>query len=181
MPPWKDNIDAMLMILPPPFGNHVARGGLRQEEHRLQVHVEHRIPVGLGEVDGVGAADDAGVVDQDVQPAELAHGFADDARVVGLGAEIGIHPDGAPAQRLDGGERFGGIAAADSATSAPARGERLGNGATEAGVGAGDRRDAARRDRTSDRMLLMSRSTFMGTQATSLYSWFSPPIAQMKL
>ncbi len=29
--------------------------------------------------------------------------------------------------------------------------------------------------------LFAHRKTFMGTQATSLYSWFSPPMAQMKL
>ena len=47
--------------------------GLGEEEHRLEVHVDHVVPVGLGEVDGVGAADDAGVVDEDVErpgPAE---------------------------------------------------------------------------------------------------------------
>jgi len=49
--------------------------------------------------------------------------------------------------------------------------------ATEAGVRTRDGRDAARKVETTH----LQRSTFMGTQATSLYSWFSPPIAQMKL
>ena len=44
--------------------------GLRQEEHRLQVDVDHLVPVGLAEVDGVGPADDAGVVDEDVERTE---------------------------------------------------------------------------------------------------------------
>jgi hypothetical protein len=34
---------------------------------------------GLGEVEAVAAADDAGIVDEDVEPAELVHGFIHDS------------------------------------------------------------------------------------------------------
>ena len=70
MPPWNDSIEAMLMILPRRPTDHLPRGGLGQEEGRLEIDVHHRVPVGLGEVERVGAADDAGIVDQDVEPAD---------------------------------------------------------------------------------------------------------------
>ena len=43
---------------------------LRDEEGALQVHRQHRVPVGLGDVEEVGRAKDAGVVDQRVDTAE---------------------------------------------------------------------------------------------------------------
>ncbi len=45
--------------LTPALVDHVAVGGLRQEEGSLQVDVDHRVPVFLGEVERIGAADDA--------------------------------------------------------------------------------------------------------------------------
>ena len=52
MPPWKDSIEAMLMILPPrPSAIKCLAGGLAQEERGLQVGVHHRVPVLLGEID----------------------------------------------------------------------------------------------------------------------------------
>ena len=36
--------------------------GLEEEDDALQAHVDNLVPVPLGEVDGVGAAEDAGVV-----------------------------------------------------------------------------------------------------------------------
>ena len=44
----------------------MCRAAPGQEERALEVEFDHRVPVRLGEVDRVGAADDAGVVDQDV-------------------------------------------------------------------------------------------------------------------
>ena len=45
------------------------REGLGQEEARLEVDVHHLVPVGLAEIERVGAADDAGIVDEDVERA----------------------------------------------------------------------------------------------------------------
>ena len=39
---------------------------LREEEHALEVDIDHVVPVLLGELQRIGAADDAGIVDQDV-------------------------------------------------------------------------------------------------------------------
>jgi hypothetical protein len=91
MPPWKDSIEAMLMILPPrPPATQVLGHGLAEEEHGLQIGVHHRVPVVLGEVDAVGAADDAGVVDQDVDLAERGDGLVDHALDRLDRAEVGL-------------------------------------------------------------------------------------------
>ncbi len=53
-------------------------GSLRQKEDALQVDVHDRIPIGLCEVDSIGTADDAGIVDQDVELAKRRYRFVDD-------------------------------------------------------------------------------------------------------
>src|SRR3546814_9592157 len=55
--------------------HHVPRGGLGEEEQRFEVGVDHRVPIFLGEIEAVGTADDAGVIDQNVETAELFHRF----------------------------------------------------------------------------------------------------------
>ena len=86
----------------------------------------------------------------------------------------------APAERLDRRQRLRRIAAPDQCQVGAGRGQRFGDRPAQAGVGAGDRRDAALQiEMAVERVAHLS--TFIGTQATSLYSWFSPPIAQMKL
>ena len=67
-------------------------------------------------------------------------------------------------------------AAIGASTSDAASSQRFGDAAADARIRARDRGDAARQ---IERVAHLS--TFIGTQATSLYSWFSPPIAQMKL
>jgi hypothetical protein len=74
--------------------------GLGEEEDGLEIGVDHRIPVFLGEVHGVGAADDAGIVDEDVGAAEGADGFGDDARDGFDGGEIGRDRNELPPSRL---------------------------------------------------------------------------------
>src|SRR3546814_19766264 len=62
---------------------------LFRSEERLEIGVHHRVPVGLGEIDRVGAADDPGVVDEDVDAPEFGEHRIDerlhraDARQVG--------------------------------------------------------------------------------------------------
>ncbi|VXD01966.1 hypothetical protein SPHINGOAX6_71207 [Sphingomonas sp. AX6] len=53
--------------------DHFLRGCLAEEEHGFEVGIDHRVPVFLGKLDRIGAADDPGIVDQDVDPAKLVH------------------------------------------------------------------------------------------------------------
>ena len=71
MPPWKLSSEAMSMIARLLCVRRRRGEGLARERNRLQVDVDHFVPVGLGEVDCVRAADDAGVVDQDVERTEV--------------------------------------------------------------------------------------------------------------
>ena len=67
MPPWKERSEAMLMILPPPSSASMVRAtACDRKKVGLEIDVHHVVPILLGEVDGIGAADDAGIVDQDV-------------------------------------------------------------------------------------------------------------------
>ena len=61
----------MLTILPRPCAIMCRPAAWQRKKTRLQIGVDHRVPVLLAEIDRVGAADDAGIVDQDVEPAEL--------------------------------------------------------------------------------------------------------------
>ena len=49
---------------------HLARDRLADEERALEVDVDDGVPVGLGDVEELGGAKDAGVVDEDVDAAE---------------------------------------------------------------------------------------------------------------
>nr|WP_233160304.1 hypothetical protein [Pseudonocardia sp. MH-G8] len=65
-------------------GHHVAENGLGHEERALDVHAEHAVVVGLGDVGEVLIDVMAGVVDQDADVAERAHG-------VGVEGPDGVH------------------------------------------------------------------------------------------
>ena len=71
------------MILPAALGNHHAAGRLRHEEDRLEVDLQHVVPVGLAVFQRGRAADDAGVVHEDVQPAHLGDDLGDDGVQIG--------------------------------------------------------------------------------------------------
>ena len=61
------------MIRPPVSAllDHLARGALQAEEHALGVDPVDAVPIRLGQIHDVGVAGDAGIVDDDVEPAEL--------------------------------------------------------------------------------------------------------------
>ena len=146
MPPWKDSIEAMLMILPPrPAPIHAAADRLGQEEGGLQVDVHHLVPVLLGEVERVGAADDAGVVDQDVDAAERLHAAGTRRRAIGsVRGQVGLDRQEAAARApatcaLGLGRRR----AADGDDVGAGLRQRDGDALAEAGVGAGDEGDLA--------------------------------------
>ncbi len=132
----------MLTIAPPPAFGHLARHRLADQEGALEVDVDHRVPVGLGDVEEVGGAEDAGVVDQDVDPSErrerrrgrgldLAAAGDVAADRPGLGAELG-------------GERLGrgGVDVPEREPGAARREQPRAGGADAVG-GAGDDDDLA--------------------------------------
>jgi len=45
-----------------------------EKKYRLQVYIDHGVPVGFSEIDRVIATDDAGIVDQNVDLTELRPG-----------------------------------------------------------------------------------------------------------
>ena len=54
MPPWKESMEAMLMILPPrPCSTNCRAAAWREKEDASRVDVHHVVPVLLGELDGV--------------------------------------------------------------------------------------------------------------------------------
>ena len=67
---------------PVPALNHRAADGLRQEEEALEVDVHHRVPVGLGHVDGVVVRPKSGVVDQDVDLSSWSASARSTARLI---------------------------------------------------------------------------------------------------
>src|SRR2546428_3228716 len=90
-------------------GDHLARDALQAEEDALAVDPHDAVPVLFGEIHDVGAARDAGVVDEDIDLAEGVDGLADhpvDALEV---ADVGPEGQALAAERADGvGRRLGG-------------------------------------------------------------------------
>ena len=111
---------------------------LRQEEHRLQIDGHDVVPVPLGEFEGLGAPDDAGIVDQDVDPAERGDAVGDDRRDVRCRRKIGFHIEVAATGRLDRCAGRRGIAAIDAHDVGAGLRKRKGHSQAEAGVAAGD-------------------------------------------
>ncbi len=74
---------------------------MRGSESALQVHVDHGIPVGLLHVEDHAVAEDAGVVDEDVEPAELVDGLFDHPSGLVEVGDIGPVDDRFAAGRAD--------------------------------------------------------------------------------
>src|SRR5579864_6051080 len=65
------------------FGLHAMTDeSLGEEEEALEINVEDRVKIGFGDIPEIGAALEAGVVDEDVQLAELRDGFGDEALAI---------------------------------------------------------------------------------------------------
>ena len=56
----------------------MATDALAEEEQRLEIGVHHRVPIVLGEIDRIGAANDPGIVDEDVDAPELGEHCIDE-------------------------------------------------------------------------------------------------------
>ena len=65
--------------------DHRAGGGLGAEKGPFQVGIQYGVPIGFGNFQGRGAAADAGIVHQNIQPAKIPdygrHRFADVGQV----------------------------------------------------------------------------------------------------
>ena len=125
------------------LGQHVATGRLAEEEGGLEVGVDHRVPILLGKVDAVGAADDAGIIDEDVEAAELLQRLVDHALHRFDGGEVGGDDLRLAAERADLLHRFLGGRAADGGDVGAGGGERQRDRLADAGIGAGDDRGLA--------------------------------------
>src|SRR3546814_14926592 len=73
--------------------DHVPPDRLAEEEERLEIGVHHRVPIRFGEVDRVGAADDAGIVDQYVDAAECGERRVDERLHRGDARQVGVEID----------------------------------------------------------------------------------------
>ena len=58
-------------------GNHDAGGCLGEEKSRLEVDLQHIIPVGLAEFKCRCAADDPGIINQDIQMSQFGNDLCD--------------------------------------------------------------------------------------------------------
>jgi hypothetical protein len=102
---------------------HVLRRGLAEEEHRLEVGVDHRIPIGLAEGDRIFAADDPGVVDQDIELAGRRYRIGNQPFDGIDRCQVGLQVERATAEAFDlrDGLDARGTADCDHVGTAPAR------------------------------------------------------------
>ena len=82
------------------LADHVTANALGEEESGFEIGVDHRIPIVLGEIDGIVAADDAGIVHEDVDFTELGDRALHDAGDGRGGGEISFDRDEATAKRF---------------------------------------------------------------------------------
>ena len=75
---------------------------LAEQEHSLQVHVQHQVPLGLAVLVQRLVHEGPGVVHQDVQPPERFHGGLDAALGVGRARDIRVGKQRAPGAVLAG-------------------------------------------------------------------------------
>ena len=120
---------------------HAGGHGLNETEGAFQVDLDHLVELGLIHLESRFLGDIGGrIVDQDIDPAELAMGGVDELADVGGAPDVacqGIDPAGAI--RDFGGDLLKGLelAAADDDRGAFA-GERFRDGSSDAAAGAGD-------------------------------------------
>ena len=111
------------------------------EERAFEIDVEDEIVVGFGDVPEIGAAFEAGVVDEDVDAAESGDRVGDEFLALVDFADVGLEGGGFAAELLNHGDDFvgacfvGAIAERDVGAFAS---ETLDDGAADALVAAGD-------------------------------------------
>ena len=122
--------------------DHAPRGGLADEERALEVHPQHAVEIGFRELEEIGAVDDAGIVDHNVEIAERAAGFGDHVLGVVRIADVGGDEAGA-AERARRGLAGGRVDIGD------------GDARTLGDVAPGDRQPDAVRAAGDDRDLVL--------------------------
>src|SRR5215471_14052784 len=86
-----DRTEATLTMLPPPACRRSGIASLRDKRVPLEVHAEDLIPaLGAGLFHRV-ILPDAGVIDEDVEPAEPLRGLANEGRGFGLAFHVRFH------------------------------------------------------------------------------------------
>src|SRR6185312_1122530 len=130
----------------PAAAAHSRQSGLRDEEAGLEVRVDDVVPIIFG--DGIDRlrVGDAGVVDEDVDGAQLGFDGADELRDLSGDGDIGLDGDGAASELADfGGDSFGFCSAVNEVDGniGSGGGESQCNAAADATAGAGDESDAA--------------------------------------
>jgi hypothetical protein len=80
---------------------HVAASVLGEAKDAGEINVDDRLPVFFGVIDGGRTANDARVVDQNIDGAELLEGFFDEPRADGRVADIANERGGFDAEGLD--------------------------------------------------------------------------------
>jgi hypothetical protein len=144
-----------------------------QLEDAVQVDRHHPAPVLQGQLDRRPAVDRPRVVHQDVhlgQPAQLA---PDPVRVGQVEPPPGGPAAGGQDRGLDLVQRFGPAAVHDHVGAG--RGQPDGDRGADPGRGAGHQRGPPGQVEQGGGV---HRNCSTGTTSTSVYSWFSPPIAQ---
>ena len=131
------------MMRPRALREHVPPGRLRQVEDGVEVDAQHVVPVLRRVLRRGCAADGAGVVDEDVEPAELVDRLGDRGAelVGGRGDEVAAHRVDAPAEGADAFCGVRGIGAVEEGDVGAGLGERDGGALAEATTRARDQGD----------------------------------------
>ena len=120
-------------------------GGLAQGvEDAFDVDGEEPVELVVGDVLQLFVEHDPGVVDQDVEPAEVIEGGVEEGfDLLGI-ADVGLDGDGPAPGFFDGGDGGVGVVTAGTVVddhACPGRGEGAGDGGPDAAGGAGDEGD----------------------------------------
>ena len=125
-------------------GDHLADSNLRDDERAVEVDVENVVPFIIGDVEEGPFDFDAGVVDDDVEAAELGDDIGDHFFNFGAFAHVCGDRERGGGKRRDFGAG-GGIACSSGEVIdgdvRPFGSEAFGDAAADAGVGAGDEGD----------------------------------------
>ena len=158
----------MLTILPRalrPASTRLAKAWQRKNSD-LQIDVHHVVPVGLGEIDRIGAPDDAGIVDQPVDRPGLVPDVVEHRLRGGVIGKIAVaRPRTAPPTAAIFACRLVHRRAADADHRAAGLRDRHGDALADAGVGAGDE-DALAVEAEGGKVA--HRSSSIGTGSTSV-------------
>ncbi len=132
------------MIFPPSPANELPGDRPAEKENRFEIQVDHRVPVAFREGQGIMAADNSGVVDQNIDPAHRRHRLVDQTAHIILLAEIRLNGVKAAAQRQHLGGRIMGNFTVDADDIAPGLRQAQRHSLSQAGIATGHDGDLTR-------------------------------------